>query len=78
MDITHNEIYKVVFREYPDVMDAQQASKLLSVSKKTVYKLIRDGSLTALKVGREFRIPKVNIMRYVKIYGCVDEIPPKP
>lgn len=68
MNISSNDVYRVVFREYPDVMDAKQVSQLLNVSTKTVYKLIREGSLSSLKVGREFRIPKVNVMRYVKIY----------
>jgi excisionase family DNA binding protein len=49
-------------------MDVQQVSKLLGVSTKTVYRLLRNGSLDSLKVGREFRIPKVNVMKYVKIF----------
>ena len=77
MDINPNEIYKIVFREYPDVMDAKQVSKLLGVSTKTVYGLIRSGALASLKVGREFRIPKVNVMRYVKIYGDACDLSPK-
>ena len=77
LDIKPNEIYRVVFKEYPDVMDVKQVSKLLGVSTKTVYKLIRGGSLTSLKVGREFRVPKVSVMRYVKILGNVGELSPK-
>jgi excisionase family DNA binding protein len=69
MDISSNERYRSVFKEYPDVMDVKQASDLLGVSTKTVYNLIRGGSLSSLKVGREFRIPKVHIMRYLKIIG---------
>lgn len=69
MNVSPNEIYRIVFKEYPDVMDVKQVSKLLGVSTKTVYKLIRDGSLSSLKVGREFRVPKVNVMRYVKVFG---------
>ena len=77
MDINSNEIYSVVCREYPDIMDVKQVSKLLGVSTKTVYNLIRDGSLLSIKVGREFRIPKVNVMRYVKVLGDEVAISPK-
>ena len=69
MDISTYEIYKVVFGEYPDVLDVKQVSVLLGVSTKTVYRLLRDGSLASLKIGREFRIPKVNVMKYVKVFG---------
>jgi excisionase family DNA binding protein len=69
MDIDTNDIYRIIFKEYPDVLDAKQVSALLGVSTKTVYRLLHEGSLASLKVGREFRIPKVNVMKYVKILG---------
>ena len=68
MDTTSNEIYKTIFSEYPDIMDVKQTGKMLGVSTKTVYKLISSGSLISLKIGREFRIPKLNVMRYLKIF----------
>ena len=68
MSINLNEIYLDLFKEYPDVMNVKQVSKLLDVSTKTVYKLIGDGSLSSLKVGREFRVPKVNVMRYLNVF----------
>ena len=57
------------FKEYPDVLDVKQVSILLGVSTKTVYRLLREGSLASLKIGREFRIPKVNVMKYIKVFG---------
>ena len=68
MEICTQEIYHVVFKEYPDILDVKQVSMLLGISTKTVYKLLRDGSLTSLKIGREFRIPKVNVMKYAKVF----------
>lgn len=69
MEVSTQDIYRIVFKEYPDVLDVKQVSELLGISTKTVYKLIRDGSLSALKVGREFRVPKVVIMKYMKVFG---------
>ena len=77
MDINANDVYKVVFREYPDVMDVGQVSKLLGVSTKTVYGLIRGGALPCMKAGREYRIAKVSVMRYLKIYGDAGGLSPK-
>ena len=67
-----HEIYRVVFRDYPDVLDVKQVSTMLGVSTKMVYKLLRDGSLDYLKIGREYRIPKVNLMKYIKIFGSTN------
>ncbi|MGI5900800.1 MAG: helix-turn-helix domain-containing protein [Christensenellales bacterium] len=69
MEPSKNELYRAVFKEYPDVLDVKQVSKLLNVSTKTVYRLIGDGALSSFKVGREFHIPKVAVMRYVKVFG---------
>jgi excisionase family DNA binding protein len=63
------ELYGTVFKEYPDIMDVKQVSVILGISTKTVYKLLRNETIASLKIGREFRIPKVKVMRYVKIFG---------
>jgi len=68
-EISTQDIFKSVFKEYPDVLDVKQVSVLLGVSTKVVYRLLNSGSLASLKIGREFRVPKVNVMRYVKIFG---------
>jgi len=67
--MNQQEAYKTVFKECPDILDVEQMSKLLSVSKKTVYRLLKEGTVASLKVGREYKIPKVSIIRYLKISG---------
>ena len=57
----------IIFKDYPDVLDVKQISNLLGVSTKMVYKLIKDGTLLALKIGREFRVPKVTLIKLLKI-----------
>ena len=65
--MNRQEAYITVFKEYPDILDVEQMSNLLSVSKKTTYKLLKDGIVSSLKVGREYKIPKVNIIHYLRI-----------
>jgi len=69
MELCTQDVYKSVFKEYPDVLDVKQVSTLLGVSTKVVYRLLRDGSIVSLKIGREFRVPKITVMKYVKIFG---------
>jgi len=66
------DVYRIVFNGYPEVLDVKQVSKALGISTKTVYKLIRSGALSSMKVGREFRVPKMVIMDYVKVFGISD------
>jgi len=69
MEMNTQEIYCIVLKDYPDILDVKQVSVILGVSTKTVYRLLRENAIKSLKVGREFRIPKVNVMKYVKIFG---------
>ena len=72
MQVNAQDIYKIVFKGYPEVLNVKQVSKALGITEKTVYKLIKDGTFACMKVGREFRIPKVVIMKYVKVFGFSD------
>ena len=62
-----DEIYKHVLQDYPDILDVNQVSTILGVSTKTVYRLLDEGSLASLKVGRAFKIPKLYVLQYVKV-----------
>ena len=53
--------------DYPDILTVTEASELLGVSTKTVYKLLKEGHIEKRAVGREFKIPKVNVTDYLGI-----------
>ena len=69
--ISQEDMYQIMFREFPDVMTLNEVCKILGVSTKTGYKLIASGQLHALKVGRSYRVPKV----YLFTYLCKDGQP---
>lgn len=52
--ITQKEAYRLMFQEYPDVMNIEQVGEVLGVSTKAVYGLIKGGHLSVLKIGRTF------------------------
>lgn len=68
-NISQREAYKLMLKEYPDVMSIDQMCEILSVSTKTGYKIIKEGSICCLKVGRAYRIPKAHLFSYLCI-GC--------
>lgn len=53
-----NEAYKLIFREYPDVVDVEQMCEMLGgINTKTAYRLLRQNQIKHFKIGRTYKIP---------------------
>ena len=55
------------FKHYPDILTVSQLAKLLGVSKKTAYKILADKKILCIKIGRAYKIPKRNVMKYLYV-----------
>lgn len=64
---TPNNAYDQMFKDYPEILDVDHMSAMLGVSTKTGYKIINDGKIHCIKVGRAYRIPKINVIKYLRI-----------
>jgi len=62
---TNRQSTKAMLKEYPDVMDIEHISKILGVSTKTCYGLLRSAQIAYLKIGRAYRIPKPCLIDYL-------------
>ena len=59
-------LYKVMFKEYPDVVNAEQLGQMLGgISTKTVYHILESGKIKSLYLGKRYRIPKVFVIDYL-------------
>ena len=58
--------YAKQFWELPDALSAEELAAALRVNVKTAYKLIRSGAITAVRVGREYRIAKSALIDYLR------------
>ena len=54
-------------KDYPDILDVAQMAQLLSVSKKTAYKFLAENRIAHIRVGHQYRIPKMNVIRYLRM-----------
>jgi excisionase family DNA binding protein len=43
-----------------------EVAELMRVSKMTVYRLVHSGELTAVRVGRSFRVPEHTVHAYLR------------
>ncbi|MEG0272757.1 MAG: helix-turn-helix domain-containing protein [Hydrogenoanaerobacterium sp.] len=69
MGLTQRDAYRVMLREYPDVLNIDELCEILEISKKTAYNLLKQDKIACLKVGRAYRIPKSHLLTYLGIGG---------
>lgn len=55
-----------MFSQYPDVLNVGQLAEALGVGRNTAYKLLHDGTICFLRVGKKYRIPKLCLIDYIK------------
>ena len=67
------DAYKIMFRDYPDVVTVEQMCEMLGgISIKTGYRLLKNGTIKSVVVGRRYRIPKLYVFEYLEL---VEKVP---
>lgn len=67
MPFTKESAYDLLFKDYPDLVSIPQLSQMLSISNKTAYRLLKENQIPHFKIGRSYRIPKLNILNYISV-----------
>ena len=62
-----NKDTPVIFSDYPDVLTVEDLSRMLGISTKTAYKLLKKQKIKSITIGRTYRIPKVYLLQYLQI-----------
>jgi excisionase family DNA binding protein len=73
-DNSHSKPYNVRLKDFPDILNVDQLCEVLGISTKTGYKLLSNGTIAALKVGRMYRIPKVHVLTYLRILNTASKV----
>ena len=60
-----NENYQVMFTSYPDVVNINQLKDMLGIGITLAYRLVKSNNIKSLKIGREYKIPKANVISYL-------------
>ncbi len=63
--MTKKQISKEL-KDYPTALTVEDVAQILRVSTKTVYKIIRNKEIPAVKVGREYRIAKSAVVDHLR------------
>ena len=55
-----------MFSNYPDVVDVSGLQSMLGgIGKQTAYELVLKGTIKAIKIGKLYRIPKINVIAFL-------------
>jgi len=55
-----------IFENYPDVVNVEELCLMLGgISKKLAYRLLSNGEIRSVKIGREYKIPKSYVRTYL-------------
>ena len=62
----NNNYTQEMFVDYPDVVDVSGLQSMLGgIGKQTAYELVRKGTIKAIKIGKLYRIPKINVIVFL-------------
>ena len=60
------ETYNLMFTDYTDIVNLVQMRKMLGgISNTLAYRILKENIIKSRKVGREYKIPKVNVIDYM-------------
>lgn len=65
-DVNLLEYYEFLFKDYPDVIKVQTLKEMLpKTGKNKIYKLLQDKKIFSKKIGRDYYIPKICVIKYL-------------
>ena len=59
------EDYGLMFTSYPDLVNINQLKEMLGIGINLAYRLVRNKTIPSVKVGREYKISKRNVIYYL-------------
>ena len=61
----YTDMKKVMFMEYPELVSVADLQKMLGIKQTKAYELVQKKIIKSVKVGRGYKIPKINIILYI-------------
>ena len=55
----------VMFKDYPDCVNIKQLQQMLGIKKTKSYELIKNHKINAVKIGKDYKISKLNVIAFV-------------
>jgi hypothetical protein len=71
MNNNSQKYYKSMFKDYPDVVNVKQLQMMLGgISKKLAYHLLKNNIIKSIKIGRQYKVAKADVILYLTEKNC--------
>ena len=55
--------------DLPVTLRVEELMPILGIGRNTAYELVRSGKLSSIRVGRQIRIPKAEVLRFLNTHA---------
>lgn len=55
-----------MFENYDDILTIEELSDALKIGTTQAYKIVRSGQIGCFKEGKDWKIPKTSLIRYIE------------
>ena len=55
-----------MFNSYSDILSVTDLQKILKIGRNSAYRLLKENKIQSIRIGRVHKIPKVNVINYIK------------
>ena len=59
------ELCDIMFKDFPDCVGVEQLGQMLGIKRTKTYELLKDGTIKSIKIGKDYKIPKYNVIAYL-------------
>lgn len=60
----------------PDLLTPDEVMEYLQIGRNTTYKMLKNGLIPSIRIGKMYRTPKVMLVTALKsLYDCSDTLP---
>ena len=59
------ELNEIMFKDFPDCVDVEQLGQMLGIKRTKTYELLKDGTIKSIKIGKDYKISKYNVIAYL-------------
>ncbi len=60
-----NQILNMMFKDYPDIVGVKDLQQMLGIKQTKAYELLKNRIIKSIKIGKDYKISKFNIIAYV-------------
>lgn len=55
----------MLLEQYPEILTVEQLCEVLGVGANTAYQMLHDGTISAFRIGRRWKIPRESVCKYI-------------